>query len=200
MTTTTNGRERKSLAEQIDRLDGILDGLAQGLEQAVVAAVQAAVGLAVREAVQVVVRELLANPDFLKARAAAGGTPEATPAPAEAPKAGFKERLSRLCGRVKAGVRGAVQAVGVACGKVLGGARRVAFATHDRLGIVVRFRVPLLLALAAGTIAGTAAYFAGPWAAAGLAWLAGFITTLTVQAGLALRRLLAVSYHRLAVA
>jgi hypothetical protein len=49
MSTTTNGRERKSLAEQIDRLDGILDGLAQGLEQAVVAAVQAAVGLAVRE-------------------------------------------------------------------------------------------------------------------------------------------------------
>jgi hypothetical protein len=52
MTTTTNGRDRKSLAEQIDRLDGILDGLAPGLEQAVVAAVQAAVGLAVREAVQ----------------------------------------------------------------------------------------------------------------------------------------------------
>jgi hypothetical protein len=34
MTTTstmTNGRTRKSLAEQIDRLDAILDGLAESL-------------------------------------------------------------------------------------------------------------------------------------------------------------------------
>jgi hypothetical protein len=90
MTTTTNGRDRKSLAEQIDRLDGILDGLAQGLEQAVVAAAQAAVGLAVREAVQAVVRELLANPDFLKGRAAAADPPEATPAPAGSPKPGLR--------------------------------------------------------------------------------------------------------------
>ena len=30
-TTTTNGRVRKSLAEQIDRLDSILDGLADNL-------------------------------------------------------------------------------------------------------------------------------------------------------------------------
>jgi hypothetical protein len=30
-TTTTNGRTRKSLAEQIDRLDAILDGLADAL-------------------------------------------------------------------------------------------------------------------------------------------------------------------------
>jgi hypothetical protein len=60
--------------------------------------------------------------------------------------------------------------------------------------------VPLLLALAMGTVAGTAAYFAGPWVAAGMAWLGGFVTAVTVQMGLALRRLRAVSCHRLAAA
>jgi hypothetical protein len=73
-------------------------------------------------------------------------------------------------------------------------------ATRDRLGVLVQFRVPLLLAVGVGTAAGIAAYFAGPWVAAGMAWLAGFVTTLTVKTGLSLRRLLAVSYHRLAVA
>ena len=36
VTMQTNGQVRKSLAEQIDRLDGILDGLADGLNEAVV--------------------------------------------------------------------------------------------------------------------------------------------------------------------
>ena len=43
-TTTTNGRVRKSLAEQIDRLDQILDGLANGLNEAVAMVVREAVG------------------------------------------------------------------------------------------------------------------------------------------------------------
>ena len=51
MTTTTNSPDnrtaRKSLSEQLDRLDGIVDGLADGLEAAVTTAVQQAVALAV---------------------------------------------------------------------------------------------------------------------------------------------------------
>jgi hypothetical protein len=40
MTTVVNGKaERKSLAQQIDRLDLILDGLADGLNEAVADAV-----------------------------------------------------------------------------------------------------------------------------------------------------------------
>jgi hypothetical protein len=34
------------------------------------------------------------------------------------------------------------------------------------------------------------AYFSGPWAAAAAGWLSGFVTTLAVQAGVALRKLL----------
>ena len=190
MTTTTNGRERKSLAEQIDRLDGILDGLAQGLEQAVVAAVQAAVGLAVREAVQAMVREVLTNPEFLKARAAAVAASEATPAPARAPKPGVKERLAGLCGRLKAGVQAAIQVVSGVCAKVLGGARRIVAATRDRVRTVARFKVPLLLAVGVGTTVGIGAYFAGPCVAAAAGWVAGFATSLALQAWAALRRML----------
>src|SRR6516225_8628043 len=65
MTTTTtnpNGRTRKSLAEQIDRLDAILDGLSEALQGAVAAAVQEAAGRAVREAVRAVLAETLTDP------------------------------------------------------------------------------------------------------------------------------------------
>ena len=61
----TNGQARKSLAEQIDRLDAMLDGLADGLNDAVAMVVKEAVGVAVKEAMQAVLREALANPELL---------------------------------------------------------------------------------------------------------------------------------------
>ena len=62
---TENGKVRKSLAEQIDRLDSIPDGLADGLQEAVADAVKRAVTLVVQEAVRGVLAELLTNPDLL---------------------------------------------------------------------------------------------------------------------------------------
>ena len=90
MTTTlnpsvnTNGRSRKSLADQIDRLDQILDGLADGLNEAVASAVKQAVAVAVQEAVRGILAEVLTNPDLLaKLRSNIGLTTPAdrTPAP-----------------------------------------------------------------------------------------------------------------------
>lgn len=54
-----NGRFRKSLANQLDRLDVILDGLAEALNGAVSDAVRQAVGEATREAVQMAMAEAL---------------------------------------------------------------------------------------------------------------------------------------------
>ena len=50
MTTkvNTNGQARKSLSEQLDRLDAVLDGLADGINDTVVMAVKEAVGAAVQ--------------------------------------------------------------------------------------------------------------------------------------------------------
>jgi hypothetical protein len=56
-TATANGRaERKSLASQLDRLDGILDCLSEGLNEAVATAVE--------EGVQAILRELLTNTEL----------------------------------------------------------------------------------------------------------------------------------------
>ena len=52
---------------------------------------------------------------------------------------------------------------------------------------------PLLLAAGVGVALGVAAYLAGPWFAAAAGWLAGFATTLGVQAAVAFRRLLSLS-------
>src|SRR5438094_3742196 len=82
-----NGRARKTLADQIDRLDRVLDGLAEGLNEAVATEVQRAVGRAVREAVQAAIKEVLTNPDL--AARLRGGT--AVP-PGRPPRS--------LCGRV----------------------------------------------------------------------------------------------------
>jgi hypothetical protein len=63
MTATTitrppsNGQQRKTLASQLDRLDGILDGL----DAALAGAVQEAVEQAVKQAVQAVLTEVLTN-------------------------------------------------------------------------------------------------------------------------------------------
>lgn len=66
MNGSLSARQRKSLADQIDRLDGILDGLADALNGAVADAVKEAVGAAVKEAVQAVLREVLTNPQLTR--------------------------------------------------------------------------------------------------------------------------------------
>src|SRR6516225_2816140 len=82
-TVLTNSKVRKSLSEQIDRLDKILDGLAEALNGAVADAVTQAVGLAVKEAVQTVLTEVLSNPDlraqFQGSAVAPANTPVAGP-------------------------------------------------------------------------------------------------------------------------
>jgi len=185
MTTSTipNGRQRKSLAEQIDRLDGILDGLADGLNEAVVGAVKEAVTLAVRQAVQAVMTEVLTNKDLVGllrgplTQAAAATAPE----PAVSRPAGVLSRVGAWAGRMWGKARRAVSAV-------LGLTGRGLVAGWQ---LVRRFRGQVLLAVGVGAAAGVAVYFAGPWLAAGAAWVAGFATTLAVQAGMALRRALA---------
>jgi hypothetical protein len=68
MTTNNTTRPRKSLADQIQRLDSILDGLSENLNEAVTTAVQQTVAAAVKEAVtsgvtQAIV-EVLTNPEL----------------------------------------------------------------------------------------------------------------------------------------
>lgn len=102
-TTISNGRARKSLEQQIDRLDAILDGLAEALNGAVADAVKEAVGVAVQEAVRAVLKEVLTNPELARATA---------PKAEEKPRRSFPRRAwSWTAGKVCAAGRLAKQAV-----------------------------------------------------------------------------------------
>ena len=87
MNGTAVKAQRRTLASQLDRLDGILDVLSDGLNEAVVTTVEQAVGTAVSSTVQAVLTELLTNPIVLArlrevlAPAAAPVAQAATPIP-----------------------------------------------------------------------------------------------------------------------
>jgi hypothetical protein len=78
---TTNGRPRKQLSEQIDRLEQAVGGLGLGLREAV----REATTQAVREAVGELVTEVVTNPDvaalFRNAQAQPAQAPRRRPSP-----------------------------------------------------------------------------------------------------------------------
>src|ERR1043166_5538730 len=100
--TMTNGKMRKTLADQLDRLDQILDVLSDGLNEAVASAVQEAAGAAVQQAVRQALVEVLTNPDVLtligsaaRAQSPTPPDPDVTP-PSAASRPGLRERLGAL--------------------------------------------------------------------------------------------------------
>jgi hypothetical protein len=106
--TTANGTSsartaRKSLADQIDRLDGILDGLAEALNESVAEAVKDVIGQAVHAAVS----EVLASPDLLRAALERHSPASASPAPPpprpEPPTP--REDVARIAGGLRAKVK-----------------------------------------------------------------------------------------------
>jgi hypothetical protein len=196
VTTDTNGRVRKSLAEQIDRLDGILDGLAEGLNEAVIAAVKEAAGAAVQEAVRAVLGELLANPELLHSIRDSLTPPVKAEAQATQPteRRGTGAATSARLGGCWAWLRGRWLGAKGDLVAWLGRARRpvdtawVSLCTSTR--VVRRLWRSLLIALGAGVLVGVAAYLLGPWLSSMAGGLAGFTTSLAVQARMALRQAL----------
>jgi hypothetical protein len=185
-TTTTNGRVRKNLADQIDRLDGILDGLSEALQTVVTQAVQEAVGIAVREAVQAALTEVLTNPAILallRTTLAPEVMPQAEPVatPAETEPKASSEPKKRP---VRDWMARKLNAMRATCRKVKGWMGR-------RCTVVCQFWRPLLVACFVGLVAGVLGYVAAPWVTAGLAYLGGFASTLLVQFMVAVRRVFA---------
>ena len=192
-TTNVNGRVRKSLAEQIDRLDQILDGLADGLNEAVAMAVKEAIGLAVKEAVQAVLAEVLTNAAI---REQLGGMAPPTVSPTAAtPKPGLRQSfgqagawISRRLGAVGQAVAALPRRGCQACSSVVLRVRQAGGTLGARVQLLRYVDVQLLTALGLGSAAGAAAYLAGPWLAAGVSALGGLTTPLVVRAGLWLQR------------
>jgi hypothetical protein len=188
MTTMTNGQVRKSLASQIDRRDQILDGLAEGLNEAVATAVKEAVALAVQEAVHGILAEVLTNADLLvKLRGTIGVTTADNTTPQAAPAA-KKSFIGNLAGQVGSWLGLGWRSVRQAGASVVAGIGQAISTVKCRWQLVRRFRLLVLTAVIVGGVAGVGAYCGGPYVAAFAGWLAGFTTTLTVQAGIWLRR------------
>ena len=70
---------------------------------------------------------------------------------------------------------------------MVGSVTKALSTAKHRWQLVRQFRVPLLTAVVVGAVAGLGAYCGGPYVAALAGWIAGFTTTLTVQAGMWLR-------------
>jgi hypothetical protein len=177
--TLTNGRSRKSLAEQIERLDSILDGLSDGLNEAV--------ATAVKEAVRAVLTEVLTNPELLARLHPVQAVPESSH------PSGWLARTwdgARSALRYLAEQMGVCRAsVGQACGsgweKLTAGSRGLRARSVRLLiaggNMLLRTRWLLASVLAAATLAGltgVAAYHLGPWMAAGVSGAGGLGTAL----------------------
>jgi hypothetical protein len=179
-TTTFNGKShRKTLADQLDRLDGIIDALATGLNETVAEVVKQAVTVAVQQAVEGLVQAVLTNPELLRGlvEKVVPNTSEQKPEEPSEPA-----KPSRLA-RAWSWVRSCCTALREKLGKGLRSVRK-------RLWMVRQFKVQLLTALGVGFTVGTAAYCARPWLAASVSAVGGIATTLAVQAGLWFRRVL----------
>jgi hypothetical protein len=171
-TTITNGRTaRKSLADQIDRLDGILDGLSDALNESVAQAVRDVITQAVTEAVQAAVTEVLSSPDLLRAALARHEPPAPAPEPMP-PAPTLKEKLKAAAGKVaeKAKELAALakekvrQAASLACaaGKKVAKAAQNLPSTLSGIGKAVwALRRPCAVAVGVGLLCGAACYCGG---------------------------------------
>jgi hypothetical protein len=182
MTTNPNGRTRKSLGEQIDRLDAILDGLSDALTEAVAAAVSEAAGRAVREAVQAVLAEALTYP-AVQEQALPADAPPASPKASPS----VLRPLARLATWLGARARSCVQA----CLAGLCWARDLAV----RLSFLAGGRLRAAL-LAAGAVAAGVAHSVRARLAHLMGRLSGWAMGLAATAGPALRRLMPAGWRR----
>ena len=217
MTSTINNNvrmPRKMLATEIDRLDALLDGLADNLNEAVAMAVKDTVGQVVREAVEVAVKEVLSNPDLLRA-ALGQHTPPTPPTQSAAPrprrrsiKEVIKSGWSWVCAKVTQatthvkkklgqGLSWCVEKLRKGYATLRNGPSRLAacclstLATLGAASVTLwRLRRSCSIALSVGLSAGVVGYCAGPIISSVLCGLGGMALTLSSMILLPLYRLL----------
>ena len=198
MTTTmsSNGHvTRKNLSSQLDRLDSILDALSDGLNEAVATVVEEAVG----KAVEMAVREVLSNPDVLRALrppVAPQPTPEAQRSPKVA-RTDFLRRawsfgrttaglwlgaVSSRLGRARAWVAGklwqAARAVSAQARAVVANCGLACSTLGALLPLAWQCRNQVAVAAGVGTAVAVGCWWAGPAVASTVCGLAGFAGAL----------------------
>jgi len=202
--TLLNGHARKTLAQQLDRMDTMLDGLAEGLNEAVATAATASmrevVCLAVQQAVRTTLTEILSNAELQKRLAprsvpAAGGVLTLVQ--------GGWTKLIALAKRTWASLKGsatpAVSAATTATKDVVSATSQTVTRIGERIARTARrgwmlatvlaalakqYRVHLATSLAVGAVIGLACWLGGREVASvgcGLSGFAGSLATRAVQ-------------------
>src|SRR5262245_13161975 len=201
MTQTNDvGRtQRKSLATEIDRLDGILDGLDEALAGSVETAVRDVVGQVVRETVEATIKQVLSDPELIRS-AIAQHAPVATPMPQQPRrtlKEAIKEKLEALFQKASEKASQARKGIGSAwswcvakarqgCSWLWGRCKFTLSLAHTAACAAWKFRKATLIALVVGSLVGVGAYFCGPVISSAVCGLSGAVTT---AAGMALSSL-----------
>ena len=188
-TMANNGRARKTLADQIDRLDAILDGLADALNTAVAEAVRQGVEVAVKAALA----GTLALPDLLQRLP--GPAVQAGPRPSALKR--LLAAARRTAGRVVSGIGRCGRWLGRAIRNLPATTRRLAAAAWRRTvsgmrwllvaargwpALAWRLRGPVLMALSVGGAVAWGCYVAGPLIASAVGGLAEAAETLSARA------------------
>ena len=185
-TTTMNGKpQRKQLADQLDRLDGIIDALAEGLNQAVADACREGTRLAVKDAIV----EIMTNPE-LRAMLAPPARPEPTPVqaappvydlPPEPKMPGLWSRMKSKLKAARAAVTGAAKKAKADVADKYKAARETVVAVGEATGEVLPLRRVLMVGLGVGLAVGIACLVVPHTAAAAVSAVSVAATAVAVQ-------------------
>jgi len=178
-----NGTARKSLATQLDRFDTMLEGLSEAIPDAVADAVRVATQQAVREAVEAAVKEVLTNPQIRE---------KLMPTTEQKPTTTMWNRVKQMW----QGVRSTLSSLHSACTDRVQRVCESASNLRQRilwlpktLQVVKAVKGQVVTAVGVGLVVAVVALVAGPYVAAVLSGIGGFGSTLAVQGGLWLRRM-----------
>jgi hypothetical protein len=190
LTATLNGRRepRRSLSQELDRLDKMLDGLAEAIPATIADSMKETVSTAVAEAFRATLMEVVANPDIIAllrgARTAAASNEQ--PAPAKAPlHQQIRKSVSNAWKHALAGLKLAGNFVVSPVHTVI----RCTINTYKQANAIWGLRKPILIALGVGVVIGVAAYASAPWISAAIAACGAASTTLLGQFAMWARRM-----------
>lgn len=174
-TMNTNGRPvRKSLAEQLDRLEGVIETLADGLNQTVAEVVKEAVTVAVQQAIEGMIQAVMANPQLLRHLAGQVNAPTANAAESKPTQPSLLKRAwqwmrtkaGNACTAIKVKARRLVSSVGTKMSTVrrtLGEKARGFFpGLREAARKVWKLRRPVALSLLIGLVAYGIGIVSGP--------------------------------------
>lgn len=179
-TTVTNGKPRKQLSDQLDRLDSILDAIAEGLPGAVTDACREGARAAVKDAII----EIVTNPEL---RALLGpAQPAPVPVPEAAPepkKPGLWSRLKAKLAAARDAVTGATKKAKEAVAARCQAARETVGALGQAAGEALPWKRMLWVSAAVGLTVGVMCLVVPHAVAASVGAVSASATTVAVQTG-----------------